>query len=634
MSDFENSRIEKLKRSLYSRDTSSLPKDDRGGVSSQDYDAPKDWGQSPSFEISPDVMVKKSNSFFNKFLAVAVVFFLVSIGVASFIFFGGFNMISSNNVDIKVAGSNSVASGEEIDLNISVINQNSTDLQNAVLYIEYPTGVKQSDITQDSQRVKVDIGTLAKGKSFDYPIKATFFGEKDSVKSITFKMDYNVSGSNALFSKEKTYDVSINSSPIIMDVSYPKEVNSGQEVSINISITSNSAEIVKSNLLKIEYPYGFTYTDSSIKPIMDNSLWNIGDLKNGDKKNLVIKGILVGQNMEDRSFNITVGTSKDSSKDFDTDLAVNQITMGIRKSFFDLAVTSNNENNGGLNMDSSAPISIAWQNTLPDKIINSVITAKISGNVLDKSKISVNNGGLYSSANSSIVWDKNSASSLREIAPGKNGSVLFTIGSISTFPNIKSIKNPHIDISVDITGDRTGLDASTVSSNIQKTIKYNSIMSIIAKSHRGYGGISNTGPIPPRVDQETTYTITWTISNTSNELTGGVASAVLPVGVTWKGETSPSGEKISYNPDSRVVTWNFDGVSYGTGFAYSPREVSFKVGVIPNATQTGQFLVLSSDVNASATDSYTGVTLNASYSGPTTQYSDPDYSNNKGAVVN
>src|SRR4051812_40554019 len=100
--DFEKSSIERLKRTLYSRDENLVPKEHRTPVSERDINVPHDWGEKTSFDISPEVMVKRNNSFFNKFLLGSVAFFVVALGVALFIFFGGLNMISSNNVDIKI----------------------------------------------------------------------------------------------------------------------------------------------------------------------------------------------------------------------------------------------------------------------------------------------------------------------------------------------------------------------------------------------------------------------------------------------------------------------------------------------------------------------------------------------------
>src|SRR5437762_1047923 len=104
--DNDKSRIERLKRALYSRDENLVPKETRTPVASRETAAPRDWGTPQNFDVPYDAMVKKSkSSFFTSFLGLSLIFFCVSLGIAAFIFFGGLNMISSNNVDMKIVGS-------------------------------------------------------------------------------------------------------------------------------------------------------------------------------------------------------------------------------------------------------------------------------------------------------------------------------------------------------------------------------------------------------------------------------------------------------------------------------------------------------------------------------------------------
>jgi hypothetical protein len=631
MMEFEKSRIEKLKSALYSRNENLVPKEKRTPVRGEEADVPTDWGQKPSFDFSLEEMKHKNNSFFNKFLIISVSFFVLALGASAFIFFGGLNMISSNNVDIKIVAPSSISSGEELDLGLSVVNQNHTDLEEVSLIITYPEGSRGTDQAGTVlSRDKIDVGTIPKGGSKDQSIRTILFGEKGVIKTFNFRTEYKVKGSNAVFSKEKTYDVTIGSSPLLLNVDYPKEVNSGQEITLSLDITSNSTVVMQNSLVKVEYPYGFTYKDSSIKPLRDltaqagNSIWNIGDLKNGDKKTLKITGVLVGQNMEDRSFRISVGTpSSDTSKDFDTDLAVAQVTIGIRKSFFDLSVQS--QNGDVVPIGQNSPITIKWQNTLPEKILNSHIEAVISGNAFDRSSVSANNGGFYRSSDNTVIWDKNSTSNLSAISPSDNGQVSFVVSSFSNQTQIRSIKNPHIDVHVVMTGDRSGANSEAVSSSEDMTIKLASTLNLSVQSRRNVGPFSNTGPIPPRSDRETTYTVTWTVTNTTNDLKETSVSATLPAGVEWKGETSPTSERLAYNSDTRVVSWNIGNISSGTGFTYSPKEVSFKVGLTPSVTQVGQTLNLTSQTEAVAKDIYTETTLKSTAQPVTTRYSDPGF---------
>ncbi len=631
--DFEKSKIENLKRSLYSRNAPPLEMEEHTAIPKHEVDVATSWGAPKSFDFSPEVMKKKNNSFFNKFFIGSVVFFLLSLGVALFVFFGGINMISSSNVDINIVAPTSVSSGEALDIGLSILNSNRTNIDEVNLFINYPAGTKKVGGNNENLTYEqVDLGTIVNSGTSDHTVRALLFGEKDSIKTFTFRLEYKVKGSNATFSKEKTYDVYIGSSPLLLNIEYPKEINSGQEVKIVIDLTSNSSVVVKDSLVKIEYPYGFTYKSSSLKPLRDNSVWLVGDLKNGDKKTLTVSGVLIGQNMEDRSFRVFVGTnSSDSSNDIDTPLVESDITIGIRKSFFGLEVAPSL----GLVAQAGQSIqySINWQNTLPDKILNSTIEATLSGNVFNRETVVPGSGGFFRSTDNTVFWDKNTTPVLADISPGESGRFSLSAASIGDMNTIRSIKNPHVDMRVLMKGDRSGLDSGQISSVVEVVVKIVSQVALTARSYRSVGPFSNIGPIPPKADAESTYTINWVLTNANNDLKNAVVTAELPTGVSWKGEVSPSSENITYDVDTRLVTWEIGNVSYGAGFAYSPKSVYFKVGIIPSVNQTGTTPIIVSEVNASAVDTYTNTEIKKTLSGVTTEYSDPSYKNGDSVIV-
>jgi hypothetical protein len=584
-------------------------------------------------------------------------------------FFGGFNMISSGNVDIKIIGPSSISSGEELDLNLSVVNQNKVDLQNVKLFVNYPTNTKAASGDQPLSLDQFALDTVPAGQVKNQSVRAILFGQKDSIQTISLRLEYTVVGSNAVFSKQKDYTISISSSPMLLNVTYPQEVNSGQDVTLSINLTSNSSTAISGALVKVLYPYGFTYKSSNIKPARnltlsdslslasttDNgaasqtaagqatatsavgrsmatstsgtigAMWSMGDLKNGDNKNLTITGTLVGQDMEDRSFDVSVGVPVVPGQlNFANPLAGQLATIGIRKSFFNLSIA--NQSNGGQDFgDLNQPVSLSlqFQNTLPDKVVNNRISLQFSGNVFDPSKVSAGAGGFYSSVDNSILWNKNTTDTLSTISPGDSGAVSFSLSPISN--QSQPIKNPHIDISATMSGSRTGLQAVDVSSTQDLTFKFLSTIGLSAKSYRLVGPITNTGPVPPRANIESTYTITWVLTNTSNDLSGASVSATLPVGVVWKAQTSPVSEHISYNSDSRIITWSVGDVSAGTGFTYSPRTVSFQVGLTPSLTQVGQSVDLLPSSQVSATDTYVSSIVSTSAGDVTTRYFDPGF---------
>jgi hypothetical protein len=85
----------------------------------------------------------------------------------------------------------------------------------------------------------------------------------------------------------------------------------------------------------------------------------------------------------------------------------------------------------------------------------------------------------------------------------------------------------------------------------------------------------------------TTYTVTWTVTNPLNNLTGATVVATLPPYMKWLNNVSPDSEKVSYDSNTNQITWNVGNVSSGAGSISPAREVSFQVSILPSVSQIG-----------------------------------------------
>ena len=90
---------------------------------------------------------------------------------------------------------------------------------------------------------------------------------------------------------------------------------------------------------------------------------------------------------------------------------------------------------------------------------------------------------------------------------------------------------------------------------------------------------------------------------------------------------------MSYDPDTRKITWNAGSVSSGVGFAFAPRTVTFKVGVTPSVTNVGNILEILSATSVSATDTFTSKKLISGASPANTRFSDPSFKTGDDTVV-
>ena len=121
--------------------------------------------------------------------------------------------------------------------------------------------------------------------------------------------------------------------------------------------------------------------------------------------------------------------------------------------------------------------------------------------------------------------------------------------------------------------------------------------------------IVNSGPIPPKVGQETTFALHLKIANVSNDVTDAKVAMTLAPGVKWKNNFLPKDASMSYNDRTNELDWNVGSLAAGTGVTTDPKEVIFQLGVTPTLNQVSDFAPLVSQTVFSAKDSFTNQPL-------------------------
>src|SRR5690606_7555986 len=104
------------------------------------------------------------------------------------------------------------------------------------------------------------------------------------------------------------------------------------------------------------------------------------------------------------------------------------------------------------------------------------------------------------------------------------------------------LANPFVDFSVDVMGTSQNGKVEQASGVTSHRVSANSDIAIIPRVQYYEGAFQNSGPMPPRVNVPTTYTLVFQITNSSNEVTGGELSTTLPPYVNWLNTVSPSVE--------------------------------------------------------------------------------------------
>jgi hypothetical protein len=118
--------------------------------------------------------------------------------------------------------------------------------------------------------------------------------------------------------------------------------------------------------------------------------------------------------------------------------------------------------------------------------------------------------------------------------------------------------------------------------------------------------IKNSGPLPQKVGEETTYTVVWKITNVSNSISDVAVSAFLPTWVLWKNVIVPKDEDIIFNERTHEIIWKIKNIENGTGILSPAREVKFQIGLIPEINQLNESVNLLYKTKLTGKDTFTG----------------------------
>ncbi len=641
MDEEKREKLDAVERSLYSRiDRKTEPgqrtkfSEREVGVETEDNGWQSD--QKNRFdELASKAahMAQSKHSIVKKIFIASIVFFVLSVGVASFIFLDGVNFVSSKKVEVAVEGPLSIAGGQETSFDVRVSNNNTTDLESASLLVEYPEGTRSAtDMTKPLERERFTLPNIGRGEEYVERMKAVFFGSKDKAQEIKITLEYRVENSSALFYKDVTHEFSISSSPVIVTPTYPKEVNSNQSMSFNIEVASNSKEPISNFLVNVEYPFGFVFSESNPKATSGNGIWQFATLKAGEKKTIRIVGTMVAQDNEERAFRITAGTAdQNDPRKIAVPIAMLTESITVSRPFVNLDfLVEGKDQDYAASSNGQIESEVRLTNNLSTRLFNTKVEVSFSGAAFDNLAVSPSQSGFFQSFNNTIVWDKRALPDLGDLGPGESEELSFRLSPLD-YSKIPVGVAASISMTAKVTGERV-LDSGSsevVTAIETRKIVLGSNVNFSSKTVRSQGSIENEGLVPPRVNKPTDYTIAWTVRNSINQISNIEVRAKLPPYVSYTGVKNPSGEVLSFDPNSHEVVW-----SGGSLLPQGSKTVYFQLRFVPSTSQIGSAPVLIYESNLSAIDKVTGAKLNIMAGAQTTNFSgDPSFKDRDDRVV-
>lgn len=576
--------------------------------------------QIPVYNRSPKKKDEGLISLFSKknLLKTLLVVIIVFILVAAAAIIWGRHSFSRAKVEIGLEAPKDIASGEEITFTINYKNNNRVNLNDAYLIVDYPSGtfsLEGKEIYQEQE----SLGTIMRKSQGKKDFKIRLVGEKGDVKNITVKLDYQPQNISSRFENSTIFRIEINSVLIGLNVDGSEQTLAGQEVSYLIEYENKTDSDISDLRIELAYSQDFEFTSANPSPELgeeeeNNNVWQVGLLNPGEKGTIDLKGILNGNEGESKILKVTAGRIENetflqySQIEFVTQIAPPPITLllKVQKSdeecIIDPGQTLNYE--------------IEFRNNTDIALRELILKLYFQDDIFDFKELELGETGFFDSRENVITWSGGEVSSLNLLEPNQSDKVNFSVKIKESLPIFSyNDKNFQAKVLAEIE-TLTVPDKFSISElKVEKELicKINSQLDLKTKVYyyEPSSGIVNTGPISPRVDQLTTYTVHWQIGNTSNDLEDVKVSAILPQGIEWSNHyiNKVKDSQILYNQRTKEISWEIDRIPASTGVILPAYELIFQIGLRPSLNQLGSTPILINESSAEGKDIFTNTNL-------------------------
>lgn len=594
----EQSRVEQRKRELY-QPGSQTREEELHELSREEYQLPTGFENAqisrPEAPVAKAVKppVPTSIKILRALTGIAVAGIIAALGYLGYQLLNPGQRPSSDLIETTLDMPVGADPASPVDITLSITNHNLIAIDEAEVVFRLPDGsflaATSSDMATATlvKDIKIPVGVVASNETVQRKIKAYILGAEQDEKKVSADISFKFLGiEESKFTKTTERPVRILSAPIIITIDSLARVSSGAPLAMKVTAKSNTVVPLSGLLMNITYPPGYIFQSSDPVPSKGDHVWMLPDLAQGKAAEFNINGAFAGGGAGERVLHTVIGTAKpDNSGDIAGELSRVDTSVAIEAPFIDAKIDFGGR--PGQQVVAQEGVRLEGELTLTNAtrqpIDHVAAEIKIAGNY-DAGSVDAGFGGIYRAALNSISWDERNDPRLASLLPGASVTYSFTIAPKAGTPASDG-SVPSLGFTANVRAVRTnesGVSGEASALAAEKVLLATSA-SFSARAVHFSGPFKDAGPVPPKVDQSTQYTIVWSLRNTTNTIEGGSVTALLAPAVAWTNmvDTEASGTVV-FNADSHTVTWNVGKVPAGAGVsAQPPKEVSFQVELTP-----------------------------------------------------
>lgn len=492
------------------------------------------------------------------------------------------NIFSKEVLKLEILGPNEIILGQEVEYIVKYKNNGNFRLEEPILVFEPPKNALQDGKIFERQILEKEIlgEAIYPGEEKTVTFRIRLLGKEGEKKIAKAALSYRPKNLKARFESSTTFTTIIRSVPITFEFDLPSKADANKDFVFRINYFSNLDLVLTDLRIQVEYPSGFEFIESTPKSL-EKIEWIIPVLNKSQGGRIEIKGKILGEVGEVKIFKAKLGIWREGEfiwlKETEKGVELTKLSIFLRQ-----------EINGNPQYVAQAGdwlhYKIYFKNIGDEELTDLSLINKLEGDAFDFQTIK-SDLGQTTPGSDSVIFDWRKVSKLRYLAPTEEGSVDFWI---KLKEDLSHVRDPVLKNKVFI--------------GQLKEEFLTKIASKLEISQKGYFDdefFGNSGPLPPKVGEITTYTIVWEIKNHHSNVKNVKIKAILPTQSSLSGKIFPEemASKFSFDQESREIVWSIGDLEKGTKII-----LAFQISFSPNELQRGKTPEIVGEVKISGED--------------------------------
>ncbi len=573
-------------------------------------------------DVANDKFRKKRSWLLIIFKNLFIIGIILSALYLAYSYLSNYYYASTGSPNLEIIVPEKVVLGEEVSYIIKYHNPSMISLNDLNLDLTLPKSFVINDFSlEPSSLHSWSLGELGPKTGGEIIIKGYFVNLQDFPNTASASLSYVPANFSSQFSKQVSANTLVSDLGFNLSLDYQSTNMLGQENEVKLKFNNIDDFQLENIILEIEKPDNFIWQEQK-----NDNLETLGDnrfkIKNFEEE-IIFKYLITEKKADHQGLSFSL---------YSDDLLFweQSYLVEILKSDLELALSVN---------DSRQQLAAGFGETLNYKlefsnhgeadIVDLVLMVVLEGEILDLNSLESNLN--YQIMDNVIIFTKKEIEKLANFKAGENSELSFSVKTKSFNSQYIAQELKLVNFAqYSLAGSSSQLEDNK-SNEVEIVINSDLSLSEELRYFDENNFTVGSGPLPPKVGEETSLRFYWTLKNNVHDLDDVSVLLDLPDFVQFGDFSQATVGAINYNPDLHQVAWIIEEMPISIFRA----DAYFNIKLIPTSGDLNKILVLSPGTQVSAYDKVTAGQISIKKNTKTTALEDDEIAllNNHGRVI-